>query len=292
MQGKILTIFPFFYKYFAMRSILILLLSSSFILASGQDTTLFSFKKAETDLAELFDMLYENSDSVDYNTLTGDIISKFKTALSVEGSFDYPWSGLTRIGKITSGDQQIRIFTWHVALDRNHYKYYGFLQVSLKKNKVALYEFIDNDVENQHREILDQSMDDWYGKLYYNIVVTHNKRDTYYTLLGKDFNNALSTLKTIETIELKRNKPVFTKGMYFEGRDRKDRIVLEYSARVSISVRYNAELNQIVFDHLVPLDPVYTGNYEFYGPDGSYDGLEFSDGIWILREDVDARNTY
>jgi hypothetical protein len=57
-----------------------------------------------------------------------------------------------------------------------------------------------------------------------------------------------------------------------------------------MTARYDSVLKMIAFDHLVPFHPVYSGNYEFYGPDGSFDGLEFVDGLWMLREDLDARN--
>ena len=69
-----------------------------------------------------------------------------------------------------------------------------------------------------------------------------------------------------------------------------DRLVFEYSAELSSSIRYNAQLKMIVFDHLAPLHPLYHGNYQFYGPDGSYDGLRFIEGIWVREDDVDARN--
>ena len=65
---------------------------------------------------------------------------------------------------------------------------------------------------------------------------------------------------------------------------------LEFSAELAMTLRYNPELKQIVFDHLTPLHPLYTGYFQFYGPDGSYDGLKFIEGIWVFEEDVDARN--
>jgi hypothetical protein len=49
-------------------------------------------------------------------------------------------------------------------------------------------------------------------------------------------------------------------------------------------------MDMITFDHLVPFHPIYENNYEFYGPDGSFEGLQFEDGTWIQRTDIDARN--
>jgi len=43
------------------------------------------------------------------------------------------------------------------------------------------------------------------------------------------------------------------------------------------------KMNMIIFDHLSPSKPSYTGNYQFYGPDFSYDGLEvlMDIGTWL-----------
>ncbi len=43
-------------------------------------------------------------------------------------------------------------------------------------------------------------------------------------------------------------------------------------------------------DHLAPLDPSYEGNRSYYGPDFSYDVLEFNKGKWVLEENVELRN--
>jgi len=97
-------------------------------------------------------------------------------------------------------------------------------------------------------------------------------------------------VKTIEVISIQRGKPVFRDEQFLLGGTVEDRIVLEYAADLAATVRYNEALDMIVYDHLAPLHPLYHGNYQFYGPDGSYDGLKFTEGIWVLEEDVDARN--
>jgi len=57
-----------------------------------------------------------------------------------------------------------------------------------------------------------------------------------------------------------------------------------------MSLQWNEKMNMIIFDHLSPSKPSYTGNYQFYGPDFSYDGLEVVNGYWDLVEDIDIRN--
>jgi hypothetical protein len=208
----------------------------------------------------------------------------------MQGSMDFPWMRLDKIGIITSEDLRLRIFTWHIMDDFDHYRYFGFIQVGVKKGKSRLYELKDNNKLQRGVMKLDQSREDWYGKLYYQVLTNQYKRKTYYTLLGMDFNSSRSNIKSVEVMALQRNAPYFESSLFFNGRDKVDRLVLEYSSQVAISVRYDQGTDMITFDHLVPFHPIYENNFEFYGPDGSIDGLEFSGGIWNYQEDIDARN--
>jgi hypothetical protein len=166
------------------------------------------------------------------------------------------------------------------------------MQVNIKRDQVRVFQLTDNLKPQRNVVRLDQSVENWFGKLYYQIIEEDYKRDTYYTLLGMDFNDSRSTIKTIETITLQRRSPKFENEMYLYGNTRQDRMVLEYSAQVSLSVRYDPSIRMITFGHLEPLHPIYRNNFEFYGPDGSFDGLEFKDGSWVYQRDIDARNPY
>ena len=55
-------------------------------------------------------------------------------------------------------------------------------------------------------------------------------------------------------------------------------------------VEYNEKLKEIVADHLSPSRPSMQGQYQFYGPDFSYEGFSFQDGVWVQKSDIDVRN--
>ncbi len=260
-----------------------------FFCLDAQDPEYFDLVKAESELHHLFNQLYSDSLS-EPEPILAQIQKIMPKVLATEGGMEFPWSRLDRIGVIPSDDGNLRIFSWHVTDDMDHHRYFGYIQVALKKGKVQVYDLLDNQKAQRNVQKLLQSTEDWYGKLYYEIITKNYKRKTYYALLGMDFNNSRSNIKTIETLMIQRNKPQFTKELFFNGRDRIDRLVLEYSSRVAISVRYDPGIGMITFDHLVPFHPIYNGNFEFYGPDGSFDGLEFEAGAWIFRRDIDARN--
>jgi hypothetical protein len=269
------------------RFILVLLLFP--LAVCSQETSYLDFVKAETRLQSMFEQLYSDSLS-EKEPLLDSLRVRMAEALALPGSMDFPWNRLNRIGVIGSEDEMLRIFTWHVMDDFDHYRYFGFIQVAMKRGKHRVFELRDNGKAQRGLFRLDQSTDDWYGKLYYQVLTNTHRRKTYYTVMGMDFNNSLSTIKTVEVLAIQRNTPEFVKALFFNGRDRVDRLVLEYSKQVSISVRYDPGTGMITFDHLVPFHPIYEKNYEFYGPDGSFDGLEFADGIWNYRDDIDARN--
>lgn len=271
------------------RSVSILLLLLIPLSLFSQESEYLELVKAEARLQGLFNQLYSDSVS-DEQPLIDSVRKEMTEALSMQGSMDFPWSQLDRIGIITSDDRRMRVFTWHVFDDVDHYRYFGFIQVGMKKGRTKLYELKDNGKPQRGIMKLDQTKADWYGKLYYQVLTNRHKRKTYYTLLGMDFNNSHSTIKSVEVMAIQRNDPHFVRSLFFNGRDFMDRLVLEYANQVAISVRYDPGTGMITFDHLVPFHPIYENNFEFYGPDGSIDGLKFFEGRWIYRADIDARN--
>ncbi len=260
------------------------------LLSQAQDSAYLELVKQESELRSLFRILYSDTLSAPGPVL-GRIREIMPVALSAEGAMDFPWSKLDMIGVITADDGRLRIFTWHIMEDPDHYSYFGYMQMNQKRDQIRVFELTDNLKPQRNLTRLEQTTENWYGKLYYQITSESYKRETYYTLMGMDFNDSRSTIKTIETISLQRRNPRFEKNMYLVGNTQQDRMVLEYSSQVSISVRYDPSIRMITFDHLEPLHPIYRNNFEFYGPDGSYDGLKFTDGIWVFQRDIDARNT-
>ena len=271
------------------RVLFIYLLALLAVTAEAQKTGYLELVKAERELEQLFNRLYSDTVTAP-DPILDSILPLMEETLTIEGSMDYPWNRLNRIGRISSDDEQIRIFTWHVMDDPDNYRYFGFVQIGQRRGKVKVFELRDNGKPQRDLRNLEQSTDNWYGKLYYGIITTQYRRKTYYTLLGMDFNSSHSVIKTIESISIQRQEPDFTRELFFDGKEIMDRVVLEYSSQVSISVRFDPGLDMITHDHLEPFHPIYSSSYEFYGPTGSYDGLQFTDGIWMLHEDVDARN--
>ena len=67
--------------------------------------------------------------------------------------------------------------------------------------------------------------------------------------------------------------PILASGFNVDGKYRLSRIVFEFNARVNMVLRYNDDSKTIVFDHLSPSSPEFAGDFQYYGPDGSFDGF-------------------
>lgn len=256
-----------------------------------EDRNYLDIVKVEGQLKSMFDRLYDDPVPGSGMHLYHAIDTLFQEALMLPGSFDHNWDRLDMIGRLLSDDKQVKVFSWMYMASRNEYHYTAYLQVLDRKGEAEVFRLQPVDSEARYSENFIQRTEEWHGKLYYDILTNEYKRKVFYTLLGADFKDSNSKLKTIEVFAIQRGKPVFRGDQFLVGGTVKDRVVLEYSADLMASVRFNENLQMIVADHLEPLHPIYYGNYQFYGPDGSYDGYRFTEGIWVLEEDVDARNS-
>lgn len=222
-------------------------------------------------------------------------------ALEQEGSFNYPFDSLKYMSKLYSPDKRFRMFTWYVELSNGTFENYGILQVYNEKKKV--YDLIilnDGKKDIQEPEYQVLKADNWYGAVYYSIIYHKQRGKEAYTLLGYDGNNKMARRKVIEVMRLNsQGVPTFGQSMFRYNKNKHKRVIFEYSARVSMSLKYekqNAEQGKkrremIVFDRLAPMHESLKGQYMFYMPEiNVFDGFVFEDGKWKFIKDVDARN--
>lgn len=229
-----------------------------------------------------------DSERVAANTAFMDL---FEKALSDPDSYNYPFDSLITISRLTPSDKAFHLFTWNMPCDDGTYKYFGYVQFKHKGEGVKVVKLIDNSDKIQSPESKSLSAKNWFGTHYYAIVETKYKKRKYYTLLGKDFNNRSTCKKLIDIIEIDRNGGVwFGDDVFSFNKKTPKRIIFEYSAQVSMSLKWEKEKGLIVFDHLAPPKPELEGQIQMYGPDLSFDGLKFKKGHWYQVDDVDARN--
>ena len=219
-------------------------------------------------------------------------ISTLQEVLQFERSFNYPFDSLKTISIKTSSDSKVRIYTWLLKKDNGSYQYFGFVHYKNKSKK--RYEIITlNDNSENIRRPENEQLDNnnWYGALYYDIIYIKKKGRKYYTLLGWDGNNDISTKKIIDVMYFSgREKIKFGASIFKKGKTTTKRFIIEYNATSTISVRYEEKEKRIVFDHLIPMRKDLEGLHEYYIPDGTYNALKYTNGKWELKNDVAANN--
>lgn len=212
------------------------------------------------------------------------ILSEFA---KTPGSFDETFE-LKYLGKITSPDKRLNIYTWNYQRPDFSYKYGGVVQ--FRNNEGG-----DNYLVYELKHTLSQiphdrtNQDAWYGCLYYKIIENHYKDAVTYTVFGWDGNNSVVARKIIDVITVNRNGAFFGKPIFYMEKGRMERMLFQYNARTVMMLDYEEKNERIIFDHLSPSDPKEKGNFVMYGPDSTYDTLEFKKGKWYLKKDVDLR---
>ena len=261
---------------------------------SGQPDAPTRLAAFEDTLYQAFEDLYAEGDD-ELKKLKSDRIRQyFESVLSQSVSYYYPFDSLKRIGKVFSPDKKIRAITWNIPFSDGTHQYYGFIQHTEKKKakQLYLYTLEDQSWNSSAPENEIFTPESWFGALYYDIRQTKHAGKAFYTLLGFDFNDMYSSKKILDVLTVDPERGVHFGAPIFETENGQlqHRIIFEYSAQAVMTLRYDADIKMIVFDHLSPIEDGLAGVYRFYGPDFSYDGYKFKAGRWRYYPDLDVRN--
>lgn len=222
--------------------------------------------------------------------------------LKDEKSMQYPFDSLKNdVSLLMSPDKKFRIITWNILKEDQTHVFFGFIQVNnsktvkkglFKKETTPQYDvfpLLDKSatVKTPENYVADPSK--WFGMLYVDCIKSD---DEFYTLIAWDGNDKLTQRKFIDILYFKPDgTPVFGKDVFkFPGKFAK-RIMFEYASEVAMSLKYNSKRKQIIFSHLAPnsLDPTLENQFQYYGPDGSFDALEMKKGKWVYEPAIDIR---
>jgi hypothetical protein len=290
-----------------------------FLKAGAQEK---EFRQAEDSLKKYINYVHfglTDNEKYAYNIL---FVAEMEKVLKDEHSFNYPFDSLIHVAKLIAPDESFRIINWNLALENGTYEYFGFIQVKGNQDfDYRVYKLTDKSDEIESPENMVLTPDRWFGALYYKIIMQKYRDKKYYTLLGWDGNNLLSTKKLIDVLSFKSNgKPQFGATIFRKYKDKEKpvRIIFEYSSKAVMILRYEKQYlhviaqsrdkktkkdktryeSMIVFDHLVPMDtrlspdnPDLIGQYQFYVPETNVlDGFSLISGRWYFTKDIDARN--
>jgi len=274
-----------------------------------QVCSLLSFAQAESSFAAAGDSLFALSDTIwkcrtDSSRLAANtiFIDRFEKVLKQPGAFNYPFDTLKGISKLRSEDGRFRIITWNIPLNNGTFRYFGFIE--LQGDTLFRLQETENGRAGLMNDVLPAT--NWYGVLYYSLIVTRFEKKSYYTLLGWDGNDPSSNRKVVDILSFDdKGLPVFGAPLFKTKNGLRNRVVIEYAKNGNAILRYDRQtlLEQkgkrikerkewmIVTDRLVPMNPSLEGMWKYYVPAGdTYDAYIFREGFWMFVEDIRVTN--
>jgi hypothetical protein len=269
---------------------------------SQHDSVSRLFLSAEKGIREIEKKAFHGTPEKERIEGNKELISAWDQMIRDPRILEYSFDSLKKdISILRSSDRRFMLITWNLQKDDGTHAYFGYLLVNntkriktgfLKHETVYEYEtykLIDRSAAVASPENYIGTPEKWFGMLYTQIV----ECDGYYTLIGWDGNNKLTTRKFVDVLYFRSDgAPVFGKDVFRIPKKNPRRMMFEYSSEVTMSLRYNETRNMIIYNHLVPRDRngAIDNQFQFYGPDAQFDGLQMKNDKWVVVEDIEANS--
>lgn len=238
----------------------------------------------------LIDQLVEAKADRDKVELSERLWERMSRLLTYKPLFNDRFGGFSNISVLLSPDKVLKMVTWNVGFEDGTNTFFGGMAIN-RDNAIKVHRLSDRYRSIKTPQVMSLNASRWYGAVYYEILVNRHKKETYYTLLGYNPNDYFSKIRVVEILTLGTNgSPRFGEPIIeVEGKMLK-RLIFEYSANVSMMLRYDANTGMIVMDNLAPVSPMFAGDPRQYGPDFTHNALRFEKGKWVFRSDVILTN--
>ncbi len=195
------------------------------------------------------------------------------------------------LGQITSPDSTLKMLTWNIVYSNGINDFFNVMALRNPDSTVTITGLKGSRGITRLESDTVYSGGNWYGALYYDVQPFINSGTQYYMLIGLDLGDMFTNSKVIEVMRIGDDGlPVFGEKLIYTPEGKKGRILFHYSGDIGMMLRFTEQRDMLVYDHLSPSESRFSDNYQYYGPDFSYDGLKLNDGIWSLVEDIDLRN--
>lgn len=208
----------------------------------------------------------------------------------LENEKDLPADSLPSISQIQLKAHGLVLYTW-LTRNQNFFRCWGILH---NKKSNAMQALLPSEAVPLSESGIAKKMlsgGKWPGMLTYEAVPFKRNGQSMYLLIGYFPGADNLNYKHLEVLSFdKAGSPLFgSRSMLWEGQ-RIGRKTFRYSAQTSMMLKTEKGEKRVVMDHLAPASPELKNQFSFYGPDLSYDVLEFNGEEWILLQDVDLKN--
>lgn len=255
--------------------------------AFSQEKSLADYEAALNQLS--IDLISEANDESKLK-VNDEFKSLLKEALSIKGSFDFPFKNIRAISILTSNDK-IKIYNWTLPYNDGTYQYFAFVQLKLENEQYKLVELIDKSSEITKPETQTLTDKTWFGALYYEIIYDKKLGTDTYTLIGWDGDYNLTNKKIIEVMTINKSGAIkFGSSLFKIEKKSQKRVLFTYSETAVMSLKYHPKENMIIFDYLVPPNSSLNGVFEYYGPSlDSFDAFILEKKSWKFQKNIDVK---
>lgn len=222
-------------------------------------------------------------------------IPKLVQALKVENSFYFPFDSFETISKIYPPDSSFRIFTWQLVMPKGKFRYFGVIQ--MRSSQLKIFPLYDRSDTMTYHSQYTTTNENWYGCLYYNIIMKQVNKKPVYTLFGYEAADVITRRKVVDVLAFDDyGKPYFGAPIFhfkqeedtfhYARKDTLTRFFIEYKYNASTVLNYDPQLEMIVFDHVTPPTDKAKGATFTYVPDGTYEGFKWANDRWNWVEKI------
>ncbi|MFM9008558.1 MAG: hypothetical protein ACKORE_08255 [Bacteroidota bacterium] len=277
------------------RILVLLLLHAMYALASPNDTT--ALTPAVNRLSTLGDSLLRGRSAETRTAAQLAFAGLIDSILSSPSGMHLSFHQVRALSVAESPDKNIRMLTWMLRAGEEtdpvfHFSGYILCRQNTKSawNRRILR---DSGVRNRDSlAFLRNGPEEWTGGICYGIAQSRTKTTNTYLLLYWCPQSKTISRKIAETFQLRNGLPVFGVPAIKAGGKSRSRLVFDFNAQASMTLRFDERMNKVIMDHLSPSDPrpEAKDQYQLYGPDLSYDALSPDKGTWLLIRNIDVRN--
>lgn len=209
---------------------------------------------------------------------------------NLELGLPLPTDSLPSISQVGLKGKHTSLYTW-LTRSASGFHSWGLMYDHKQKSVLALErsEAITLWDFNLAKKVLSGGK--WPAMLVYEAVPFKRKGQLHFLLLGFNPGEENIHFKHVEVLSFDRSGlPQFGSRLILWEGAKIGRKTFRYSAQASMMLKLEKEGNRIVMDHLAPASPELKSQFAFYGPDLSYDALEFNGEEWVLIPNVDLKN--
>lgn len=216
-----------------------------------------------------------------------------KEWLKTDRASSFSW--LSRMKELKSEKYNLRVLSYAVTFE----DFSQIFECVVIENNIEVSYATDakRDFYKKVQERQVQTLRQWYGAVYHEVIPIIVNKKVYFTLLGYRGTDGLVKQRVIDILDTNgRGDPRFGAPLFThtqrnsKGKETEIkyyRRVFRYSAEANMMMRFEPRIKTLVMDHLSPTKMMFTGEWRYYGPDMSYDGYVLDEEGWIYKDDVE-----